>query len=231
MTDGKEGTPACGQDSRENKRSIFQIAADLLFPPKCMFCGRLSQSCVCEKCRGTLPFYRGTTGHREFFSECTAAFRYEGDVRSAILRFKFGGFENYAAGFGKFIAEAAARELTPADIAAWVPSDRRRLRKRGYDQAELLTRETAKNLGIPAVKVLEKVRNTARQSGLRGKARRAANVIGAFKAEPGKVKGKTVLLIDDVVTTGATLSECARELLMAGAKEVVCAAAACAEED
>lgn len=209
----------------------MQWLADLLFPQKCMFCSKLSENFVCEKCMKSLPFFSGKTEHREFFSECTAAFKYEGEVRDAILRFKFGGLPGYAVGFGYFTAEAVKKELDGVDIVSWVPGDKSRIRKRGYDQAELLAKETAKALGAECVRSLTKIRKTGRQSSLRGKAKRAANVIGAYKAEPSMVKGLKVLLIDDVVTTGATLSECARELLMAGAADVVCAAAACAEED
>jgi len=207
--------------------------ADLLFPPRCAFCGRITEGeGACPSCRDKLPYFTGTTGHKEFFSRCTAAFRYEGVVRASLLRFKFGGRQSCAAAYAPFVAEAVRRELGPFDSVSWPPVSAKRKRQRGYDQAELLARATARCLGKEAAPLLVKTRDTPKQSGLADRAKRRANVMGAYRVRDAEaVRGRTVLLIDDIVTTGATLSECARELLMAGAADVVCAAVAAAKED
>ncbi len=112
-------------------------------------------------------------------------------------------------------------------MISWVPLSAKRLRKRGYDQAKLLAVEAARNLDCVAVETLRKVRNTDAQSSINDDSARRANILGAYEVpDPEFVAGKRILLIDDVVTTGATLSECARVLRTFGAKEVVCASLA-----
>ena len=105
-----------------------------------------------------------------------------------------------------------------------MPLSDKRLRERGYDQAFLLASAAALELGDVAVETLRKGRNTQAQSGLDDDAARRANVLGAYTIVDSElVEGKRVLLIDDVITTGSTISECARVLRSAGAADVVCA--------
>ena len=107
------------------------------------------------------------------------------------------------------------------DIITWVPLSRKRLRQRGYDQARLLATELSKKAGIECCRLLKKTRNNPAQSGTGGAEKRRANVSGVYTAlSPEKITGKSILIVDDIVTTGATLSECGRMLLSAGAKEV-----------
>ncbi len=115
------------------------------------------------------------------------------------------------------------------DLLTAVPISPARRRKRGYDQVGLLMRAVSRELGIPMAETLKKVRNAPPQSGLSERSQRKANVLGAFRpVHPERFAGKRVLLLDDIVTTGATASECARVLLTAGAKEVKLAAIAAA---
>ena len=117
------------------------------------------------------------------------------------------------------------------DLVTWVPVSRKRRRTRGYDQAELLCRETARELGMQPLLTLEKCTDNRAQSSLSGAEERFENAKGAYRAvQPERFAGKRVLLIDDIVTTGATMSECARVLRKAGAAEVVCAALATPRE-
>jgi predicted amidophosphoribosyltransferase len=113
------------------------------------------------------------------------------------------------------------------DLLTWVPTAWQRCAKRGYDQTELIARAVAGELGMKPVKLLKKVRNTPPQSGITGHAERRANVVNAYRLT-GKqpVRGKKILLIDDIITTGATAGECARVLLTAGAEEICCGAVA-----
>ena len=114
-----------------------------------------------------------------------------------------------------------------ADLITWVPLSRKRLRKRGYDQAKLIAEAVSVRLGVPCVPVLRKLRNIRAQSSLQDAVQRQRNIRNVYSvSEPEKIRGKRILLIDDIVTTGATLSECARTLREAGAAEVIAAAAA-----
>ena len=127
---------------------------------------------------------------------------------------------------------AAAVRVDFADVAfdyvAAVPLGRRRRRKRGYNQAELLARRVAGELHIPYADLLEKVRNNPAQRKQNARSRRV-NVYGAYAViDDSALWDKTVLLIDDVKTTGATLNECAKMLRMHGAKAVYAATVAIA---
>ena len=102
-----------------------------------------------------------------------------------------------------------------------MPLSRARRWKRGYDQAELLARELARRCGIPCERLLRKRRNNPAQSGMRSDEARRRNVKGKYRAvSPEAIRGKRIMLVDDIVTTGATLSECAGVLKAAGAKAV-----------
>ena len=117
------------------------------------------------------------------------------------------------------------------DVLTWVPVSRLRRLRRGYDQVELLAKAVGAELGMTPVPMLKKIRNNRPQSRLDSASARRANVLGAYKLLDGaQANGKRVLLLDDILTTGATAGECARMLLSAGAKEVHCAAVAAARK-
>ena len=122
--------------------------------------------------------------------------------------------------------------LDGMDVLVWVPVSWQRRLARSYDQVELLARVISKELGIPVVRALKKIRHTPPQSSLKTAAERRANVLGAFRVVlPEAVAGKRVILLDDVITTGATLSECGRVLNLAGAAQIHGAALAVAPQD
>lgn len=204
---------------------------DLIFPPRCVFCRkRLGTQGICPECEARLPRCGAVRSGGEFFSTAAAPLYYEGAVRAAVLRYKFKNRRGYAGTFSRLMASCAGEELAGQfDLITWVPVSRRRFRKRGFDQSELLARGVAEQLGMELTPALRKRRHTGANSVLEGREARAANVLGAFEARgPGLVRGRRVLLVDDIYTTGATLSECARVLLMAGAEDVVCLTLACA---
>ena len=196
---------------------------DLLYPPKCVMCRRLlrrDERDVCTACLRALPLYGGSPAPGPWCRGAVAALRYEGDVRSSLLRFKFGGMEQYAGCYGRLLAAACERlPLAEIDAVTWVPVSRRRRRKRGYDQARLLAAALARELGKPLVPALRKCRDNPPQSSLEEAARRRANVLGAYRVLPA-CAGKRLLLVDDIRTTGATLDEAARVLLTGGAGAV-----------
>jgi ComF family protein len=119
--------------------------------------------------------------------------------------------------------------LSRAQVLTFVPTGFRRVRGRGYDQSRLIARELSKLTGIPCRRLLVKRRDNPPQSLISDDSRRRANVLGAYRALKGRAEDMRVLLVDDVFTTGATLTECARVLLTAGAKSVDAVVAAAAD--
>lgn len=215
---------------------IISRFLDLLYPKKCAFCRELvppDSHGICQKCEKTLPYTKnGGEQHGNFFTVCVSPLYYEDDVRDALLRYKFHGLSGYCGPFGELIAGCAAENIDEEiDVVSWVPLSRKRLRKRGYDQAKLLAECSAKELGLPCQPVLQKVVHTAPQSQTGSAEKRRANISGAYEVISDDIVGKTILLVDDIVTTGSTFSECARMLGMAGAERVYCAAVARKRDD
>jgi ComF family protein len=160
----------------------------------------------------------------EFFDRCLSPFFYADLVRDSFHRYKFDGYRWYAPAYGRWMSDCLRDYLNePVDLVTWAPLSRRRRHQRGYDQARLLAHEVAVSLGMEETQLLEKAVDTPAQSGLEGAAKRRANVLGVYALKPGAdPAGKRILLVDDIVTTGSTLSECARVLKTAGAERVVC---------
>lgn len=210
----------------------IDIIADFFFPPRCVFCQKiLKRSDICDECAASLPHTKGDSIVQKFpfVAKCVAPLYYEGKVREAIIRFKFNGREYYADRFSHIMAECVENNLDCGDISvvSWVPLTRRRKRKRGYNQAQLLAEGIAKRLELPYGPCLVKIRNNSAQSKTASAAERSRNVVGVYAVkEPSEIEGKNILLVDDVVTTGSTLSECARMLRKAGANKVYCVALA-----
>ena len=202
---------------------------NLFFQTKCAFCGHVSARGVCEACERTLPRTELPLREGAGYGKCAVPLRYEGPVREALLRFKFRGGRGAAEGFGWLLARCAAEELGGAfDAVTYAPVSAKRRAGRGYDQAYLLARETARHWGVKPLTLLRKTRDNPPQSSLDAAARRG-NVVGVYEpCEMEKIKGARVLLIDDILTTGSTLSECVRVLRGAGAAAVVCACLATA---
>ena len=208
-----------------------EVLLDLLFPPKCVFCRRLlrkGEEGLCASCRTSLPWTHGEEAeqHPEFVFLCVSPLWYQDNVRASFHRYKFQGSRGYAKAYGRLVAQCVREHLAGRyDLITWVPLSPERLKKRGYDQAMLLAMAAALELGDVAVETLRKVRDTGAQSGLgRDDSSRQANVLGAYQVvDPELAEGRQVLLIDDVITTGSTISECARTLRSAGAAGVVCA--------
>lgn len=209
----------------------------LLFPPKCMFCGEIlprgSQD-VCQRCMDEVLLTDSAPKKQDgaFFSKVVSALEYEGRVRKALHRFKFSGRQSYAAPLARILLFATQGKLDGQyDIIVPVPTNRENIRKRGYNHAALLAGEMAGLTGVPWCEALKKTRSTKPMFGLKA-AERRANVLGAFglACPVEDIAGKRVLVVDDVLTTGSTLSECARILLESGAQAVVCATVAMARQ-
>lgn len=201
----------------------------LFLPARCLCCGRAVRP---ERlfCPGCVPALPKEPLSREFplpgggSLAVAACFPYEKGFRRTLHRLKFQEERALARPLGTLMAEAASSLGEDFDGVTWVPMSPQKLRRRGYNQSELLAKAVAKELGLPAWDLLEQVRETDTQHNLT-RAQRADNVRGAYRAK-GATLGKRVLLVDDIVTTGATLRACAQGLYGAGAQKVcaVCAA-------
>jgi ComF family protein len=203
---------------------------DLLLPPACAGCGRFGDL-ICPSCASS---FRPASAPDDRFAApdaglvvgdalvlAVAAFAHTGQLRRALQRLKYGGSGR--------IADPLARAAAPAleGLTALsgriplvpVPVHAARLRQRGYNQAALLAASLARASGLPVLDLLERRRATARQHGL-GKAARLHNLQGAFQVRHGARPPPAVILVDDILTTSATLEACAQVLLAAGAESV-----------
>ncbi len=212
---------------------MLHALLNLLFPPRCVLCRKFldkNETDLCHTCRCDAPEAQKSNLKLSFVADWTAVWYYRDNVRKSLLRYKFSGKRSYAAPYGRILAMKLEKEdFHETDILTYVPISPLRRLTRGFDQVELLAKAVGTELNMIPVQTLKKIRHTRPQSSLRDPARRRANVLGAYKAlEPEALRGKRILLLDDVITTGATASECARVLLTAGAKEVSCAALAVA---
>ena len=204
---------------------LIKQLLQFLYPPRCAFCHRIlmQDDQICEHCSANLPYRpkKKRIMKLPHIDACIAPLSYEGHVRDAVLRYKFYRACGLSDVFAQMMAECFRQEyFGKIDVITWVPVSRRRLRKRGYDQSELLANSLCKLLGRTPERALIKIRDNPPQSKKRGQAARRANVMGVYRATDVDLIGKTVLLIDDVVTTGSTVSECAHVLRVAGAGKV-----------
>jgi ComF family protein len=163
----------------------------------------------CELCR------RGLRGFNAAYSFGS----YQDTLRKLIHLFKYARIRTLAGPLGEMIASAVPRDQS-FDAVVPVPLHWRRRLERGFNQSELLARAVARRYGLPVTNAVRRRRTTTAQAGL-SNAKRRANVAGAFKvARPQAIAGRRVLLVDDVMTTGATAAACAAALRRAGASYV-----------
>lgn len=214
-------------------KRIKETVLDLLFPPRCAICGEHGIHGICEACEKVLPWCDTPFHERAGIGRCVAPLRYEGTLREGLLRYKFRGGRGSAEGFGGILTQCVAEQLGGQfDLVTYVPVSDRRKRERGYDQAYLLAREMCRAWGIEPTALLKKMRDNPAQSTLKGAEARKANVLGVYEAVNGeKITGARILLVDDILTTGATLRECVRVLTAAGAESVLCATLAANDEE
>ncbi len=196
-----------------------------LFPPKCLVCGRPAPEGLCPACRKQLPpepLCRTLTLPDGNNLPVRCPLPYEGPYREALHRLKFQGRRALAQPLGTLMARAVSSGAA-YDGVTYVPLSEKSRRARGYDQSRLLADRVGALLQLPVLELLSKVRETDVQHQLPG-SQRMENVRGAYQAK--NAAGLRLLLIDDIVTTGATLLTCAQTLYGAGAAAVdgLCAA-------
>ena len=190
--------------------------------PFCLKCGKdFIPSNIDDAKRFSLRICASCRMKKPAFNCGRSAFRYEGVARQAVQSLKFRGRKTLAKSFAILLEKRLIDEpgfLEGVDLIIPVPLHQARRRERGFNQSTLVARELSKRLELPfSETALQRCRNTRPQVGLSA-TERADNIRGAFQAN-GKVLGKVILLIDDVMTTGATASACSRALRVAGATE------------
>jgi len=201
---------------------LVSVAVSLVAKSVCAGCGA-GGAMLCPRCQATLlaapplPSVEGS-------SSAVAVWQYAGAARTLVLDLKLSGRRAAAAPMAAALARSILRVGTSAEVVTWVPGRRRDTSARGYNHAELLGRAVAEALGLDARALLRRRGHRPDQAGLSG-AERRRNIEGAFGA---LLSGGAILLVDDLVTTGATASACTMALRRAGAKRVEVAAVCCA---
>jgi len=220
---------------------------DAVLPPRCLKCGEIvdSQGALCVGCWSTLsllgppccaccgyPFEfdlgadtlcGACSTNRPIFGRARAVFRYDEASRDLILSFKHADRTDGAPAFAQWLARAGAGLIADIDLIVPVPLHWSRLFSRRFNQAALLALALGKRSGKPVEPLALRRRRATETQGHKGRLARFRNIKGAILADPRRtdsIRGKRVLLIDDVVTTGATVTACTRALLGAGAKTV-----------
>ncbi len=211
---------------------------NLIFPSRCCLCGAVVRwrTSLCASCRKTAPYVlppvcdlcgRGEdicccNRRQHAFERCVMPFYYDGDAERGILRLKRDGDTSVTYGFAFEMAEVVRREYggIAFDAVMPVPMVKADELERGYNVAVLMAKPLAELTGIPYMPRLRKLYHTIPQKQLDA-LRRSGNLLGAFTVDkPQEIVGKTVLLVDDTITTGATLHECAKMLKIYGAEAV-----------
>jgi len=219
--------------------TVFKRAAlDLLFPRWCLGCGKEGDY-ICVDCRRELPVIappvcprcgrpqsQGVACHDwpeapDGIDGIRSPFVFEGVIRRAVHELKYRNLRALAPLLAGLLYEYLVANPLPADVLVPVPLHPKRLRERGYNQSALLAEELGRRAGLPvAANGLIRPHYAAPQARSAGVSERQKNVAGAFTCPAERFRGKQVLLIDDVSTSGATLNACAGALKAAGAAQV-----------
>lgn len=213
----------------------------VFYPQRCAYYGRVisSDELMCNDCKTSLPRIVGEVCVRcgrekshcyckkaeKFYNEIAAPFYFSGNVRKGIHSFKFRNCPDNAEAYGFEMSEIVKKRYSHIkfDYITEVPASEKSLSKRGYNQCSLLAERISANTGIEfRSNVLSKIYETNKQHGLKLFMRKG-NLSGVFDVKnPQEVENKTILLCDDISTSGETLNECAKMLWLYGAKEIYC---------
>ncbi len=228
-------------------RKLPQLALNAVLPPRCLSCGALVErsGALCGTCWAEIAFLApplcaccglpfeydlgpgalcGACTHEPpRFTRARAVMRYNEASKRLILGFKHGDRSEGAPAFGAWLARAGAELIEAAEVIAPVPLHRWRLLARRYNQAALLAHAVGRESGRPVISDLLVRRRFTPSQGRLSRAARRRNVAGAFAVKPARaacLAGRRVLLVDDVLTTGATVAACTRTLRRGGAAAV-----------
>lgn len=225
---------------------IREFIACIFFPNRCLFCNKLMPpfESVCSDCTEKLPWIKGEIctycgaskndckcekWHGNFYDATVSSLYYADKVRECIHRFKFASDKHADRRLAEIMAETANERYAGIafDYIAYVPMDRKRERQRGYNQSLLLARHLSESLKIPlGDKLIVKLYITDIQHEC-SEIERKGNLLGAFDINNTyDIRGKNILLVDDIKTSGSTLNECGKMLYLRGAERVFCLTAA-----
>lgn len=200
---------------------------DFLFPNYCGICGKkINERYTCEKCLNILECYRekvfSNTKNQNSYEQLLCLFEYNGIIKDKMLQYKFKNKKYLSRMFGELLASGVKKHNIVADMIIPVPISKRRLQERGYNQCEYIAKFFSKISNIQLEKnCLIKIKDNPKQSTLSAISR-ITNVMDAYKVlNVEKIFDKTIILLDDIYTTGATMNECAKVLKKAGAKKVI----------
>ena len=199
---------------------------DLGFCPYCLKEVNFNNGKICKRCGvgidGDEDYCGNCAFDKVYFDKAYSAFNYDGAVQRAVLQMKFANCGRDAKVFARYLAFLVTKHNLTFDVVCYPPMSKSALKIRHYNQSQLLAKYLCDilNRSECLLDAFVKVKDTDRQETL-NRSERKVNLIGAYKIK-GDVKGKRVLVIDDVKTTGATLNECAKVLKKAGAESVVC---------
>ena len=205
--------------------SIVDKIKNFFFPNRCPFCSKVieEKEIVCKDCISKFPI-NYFDGYAMGGFRCISPFFYDDVFRNGVLQFKFNDRKYYGKSMGKLMIDAIKKsyEGMKFDIITAVPLHSKRLKERGYNQSEILARVISEELNIPYVETLFKHKNNLVQHTLKGKDR-MKNVKNAYKViDKSLIKDKNILLVDDIITTGCTIGECAKTLFKGGCNIVCC---------
>lgn len=208
--------------------NLKKFVCSLFYPPKCIYCQKVlkSDEILCDKCSNEFkvePIVRDFDLFDGIVFKVVSAFSYDGKVKEAICDFKFKNKLDYAKYFAKSIVETLEKtnNIRDFEYICFVPMAKDHKKERGYNQAEILAKSIGKILKLPFKNVLFKAKITKIQHKL-SRDERIINVKGAYGVlNKEEVKGKKILLCDDIITTGSTVKECATTLYNACAKNVL----------
>ncbi len=206
-------------------KNFYDNLLVFLFPDRCPYCKRVVEKgeYACDKCKKDIPvtgIFQGVMGGYR----CASPLHYHGKYRYAVLGYKFHNKKQYANQFAQLMEKEIHRSFPDMifDYISYVPMYKKDEYKRGYNQSELLAKELSNLLGIPCIKTLVKPKKTQHQRNLSASKRRK-NLKGAFKIiDKNIVENKSILLVDDIVTTGTTLGECSKTLQKANPSMICC---------
>lgn len=206
--------------------NFISFLKDSVFPVRCPYCGKVIERSeyACTECKNKFP-QKSITCYAIGGHICVSAFPYEGIFANGVKRFKFNNNAYFAKQLSVVLVMSILEKYQDIkfDMITCVPMHKDILKERGYNQAELLAKECAEIMHIPYVSTLDKFRKNKAQHSIKA-SERADNVKGVYKvSDESVIKDKNILLIDDIITTGHTLGECARILLKNGCNSVSCA--------
>ncbi len=210
---------------------MLERILDLVFPPKCIFCNKMLNYgisiCICESCSLNIPYFSeknlNLIKSNSYFDDIICVCEYSGIIKEALIKYKFFNKPSFGRTFARLIYNRIKEmpDWEEIDLIISVPLHRKKEQLRGYNQSYLIAKQLGKLLGTKVSKnILIRTKNTDSQS-LLNRVERLRNVKDAFSVtDTNAIKDKSILIVDDIFTTGSTLNECCRILKDAGARRI-----------